>query len=183
MKPHSRKVVTALPLLLLAGALSDCAGGGGRGGDVAHYPGLSCAPFARALTGLQLTGDAAAWWDEADGRYPRVHVPRVGGALVFARSGRLPSGHVSVVSRLDGPRQIAVIQANWVPGQLARDELVVDVSAAGDWSLVRVWYTPSHQLGTHLYATYGFVLPARLRGHDALAALAEPAAARLLARD
>lgn len=186
MKLLSRKVVTSLTSLLLVGALSACAGGGrggGRGGDAARYSGLSCAPFARELTGLQLTGDAAAWWEEADGRYPRVHAPQVGSALVFARSGRLPSGHVSVVSRLDGPRQIAVIQANWVPGRLARDEIVVDVSAAGDWTLVRVWYSPVHQLGIHAYVTYGFVLPTRPRGHDALAALAEPAAVRVLARD
>lgn len=178
-------IVVKLPGLLLLGALSACAGGGGvhgGGGAVARYPGLSCAPFARELTGLQLHGDAAAWWDQADGVYPRTHTPQIGSALVFERSDRLPSGHVSVVSRVEGARQIDVIQANWVPNQLARDEPVVDVSERNDWTLVRVWYSPINQLGSHAYPAYGFVLPRRPLGHDALAAAAEPAAQRMLAR-
>ncbi len=153
-----------LPWLLLC-LLSACAGG-------RSYSGLSCAPFARELTGLQLYGDAAGWWQAAAGRYDRTALPKVGGVLVFRRGARLPSGHVSVVSRVRGPRRIDVIGANWVPGEVERDQPVIDVSEANDWSLVRVWYPPSRQLGSHVYSTYGFILPPAPLGHDALASAA-----------
>ncbi len=145
--------------------LAACAGG-------RSHATLSCAPFARALTGLQLRGDAAGWWDAAAGRYDRVATPEVGSVLVFRRGARLPSGHVSVVSRLRGPRRIDVIGANWVPGEVERDQPVIDVSETNDWSLVRVWYPPSRQMGSHAYRTYGFILPPAPLGHDALASAA-----------
>ena len=34
---------------------------------------------------------------------------------------------------------------------------VVDVSPAGDWSEVKVWYDPLKDLGTTSYSTYGFI--------------------------
>jgi hypothetical protein len=142
----------------------------------ASYPGLSCVPFARALTGLALQGNAADWWQAASGRYARVSQPEVGSVLVFRRSGRLHSGHVSVVSRLLDARHIHVIQANWMPGELDEDQLVVDVSEHNDWTLVRVWYPPGNQLGSFAYATYGFLLPPAPKTHDELAQGAEPAA-------
>ena len=102
--------------------------------------------------------------------------------LVFRRAARLPAGHVSVVSRLRGPRRIDVIGANWVPGEIERDQPVIDVSAANDWSRVRVWYPPSRQLGSHVYGTYGFILPPAPLGHAALASAASPAATRGVSR-
>jgi surface antigen len=140
------------------------------------YSGLTCAPFARVLTGIPLSGDAADWWSRASGRYARTSTPTVGGILVFRREPRLPSGHVSVVSQVLDARRIHVIQANWVPGELDLDQLIVDVSPRNDWSEVRVWYPPTDQLGTHAYPTYGFILPPTPLGHDALAVRAEPAA-------
>jgi surface antigen len=167
-------------VFLLAISLAACGGPRARTGPnlaAAHsYSGLSCAPFARELTGLQLTGDAADWWGEASGRYARISHPEVGGVLVFRRSGRLPSGHVSVVSRVLDDRHIHVIQANWMPDELDEDQLVVDISERNDWSAVRVWYPPGDQMGTHAYATFGFIVPPRPMGHDALAGRAEPAA-------
>lgn len=164
--------------LLVAGLLSACAGSPDRD---RFYAGLSCAPFARELTGLQLHGAAAGWWDAAAGRYDRTSAPQVGSVLVFRSSPRVPSGHVSVVSRVRGPRRIDVIGANWMPGELERDQPVIDVSAANDWSLVRVWYPPTGQLGTHPYPTYGFILSPEPLGHDALANAAGPAATRTVA--
>jgi surface antigen len=123
-----------------------------------------------------LQGDAADWWAAASGRYARVSQPEVGSVLVFRRTERLRSGHVSVVSRLLDPRRIHVIQANWMPGELDLDQLVVDVSAHNDWTAVRVWYPPGDQLGGHSYPTYGFVLPSAPKSHDALAQGAQPAA-------
>ena len=37
---------------------------------------------------------------------------------------------------------------------------MVDVSEAGDWSAVRVWYGPIRDLGTTVYPTYGFIYSA-----------------------
>jgi CHAP domain len=166
-------------LLLLTLFVTACGGGPRTGPNLAaahRYPGLSCAPFARALTGVALSGDAAGWWDAAAGRYARTSRPDEGAVLVFRRTARLQSGHVSVVSRVLDARRIHVIQANWMPGELDEDQLVVDVSERNDWSAVRVWYPPGDQLGSHTYPTYGFVLPSAPRGHDALAGSARAAA-------
>lgn len=167
------------PLLLLL-ALAACGGGRPQTGPnlAATYDaaGVSCAPFARALTGLRLSGDAADWWPQADGRYARSQSPQVGSVLVFKRLPRLPDGHVSVVSRVLDARRLHVIEANWVHDELDIDQLVVDVSERNDWSAVRVWYPPANQLGSHVYPTYGFILPPAPLGHDALAQGARPAA-------
>ncbi len=137
--------------------------------------GLTCAPFARELSGIALYGEADTWWNGSAGQYRRANRPEVGSVLVFRRSLRLPSGHVSVVSRVLGPRQIEVIQANWVPEELDQDQLVVDVSERNDWTQVRVWYPPVNQLGSTVYASYGFVLPPRPATYDELSRAARPA--------
>ena len=129
---------------------------------------------------MALRGDADSWWWQADGRYARSHAPQAGAILVLRAGGRLPSGHVSVVSRVLGSRSIEVIQANWVPGELERDQPVVDVSADNDWTLVRVWYPPIAAMGSHAYPAYGFIVPSSPAGHDALAADAAAAAERSL---
>lgn len=143
-------------LALLSGCASSVHGGSG-GASAA----LECAPFARQVTGIQLYGDAHTWWDQAAGRYGRGAEPVRGGVLVFRRSGRLAHGHVSVVSEVVSPHEIRVTQANWVHHRIGRDEPVVDVSRGGDWSLVRVWWAPSHAMGTAAYPTYGFISPDR----------------------
>ena len=174
MRTAAAAAVLLLPLLLAA-----CAGAPRTGPNIAYrhrYPGLSCAPFARAELGLALSGDAADWWQEAQGRYRRSDRPEVGGVLVFRRTGRLPSGHVSVVSRLLDARRVLVIQANWVRGELDEDQLVIDVSPRNDWSAVRVWYPPTATLGARVYATYGFILPPVTLTHDVLIGRAVPAA-------
>ncbi len=163
-----------LPLLCLA--LAACGSGGAKPGD---YAGVSapveCAPFARALTGVSLSGAAADWWQQADGRYARSSRPDVGSILVFHRSGRLPSGHVSVVSRVLSRRQILVTSANWVHHRVTEDQPVVDVSEDGDWSLVRVWWPPAEQMGVTEYGVYGFIRPDHPIGHDRLIAATQAA--------
>ncbi len=169
-----------LPVLLLVLGLAACAGSAARTGPnlayTRRFDGLTCAPFARALTGVALHGDAADWWPQAAGRYRRAVRPAVGAVLVFRRTGRLPSGHVSVVSRLLDARRIDVISANWVHNELDEDQLVVDVSPRNDWSLVRVWYPLTGRLGTHVYPTDGFIVPAAPLTHDVLVTRAIPAA-------
>nr|WP_294525565.1 CHAP domain-containing protein [uncultured Rhodopila sp.] len=166
-----------VPLLCLA--LAACGGGGG-----APSPGqgrsaaVECAPFARALTGVDLTGAAADWWAEARGRYTRSQRPDTGSLLILRRSARLPSGHVAVVSQVVSRRQIMVTQANWVHHRVTEDQPVIDISTDGDWSAVRVWWPPSGQMGVTEYAAFGFIRPDHPAGHDRLIA-AVPSAIRV----
>lgn len=170
-----RWAVLAVAVLVLQACGSSHRGAGPAGG-VGASTSLECAPFARQATGIQLYGEAAAWWDQAEGRYERGQEPVPGGVLVFRRSGRLPSGHVSVVSKVLSEREILVTQANWVRRRITRDEPVVDVSPGNDWSAVRVWWAPSGVLGSTTYAAYGFIAPSptRRRGAADLVASAEP---------
>ena len=154
--------------------------GGGRGGDYVAAP-VECAPFARALTGVALAGSGADWWWQAEGGYTRTEWPQVGSVLVFRRSGRLPSGHVAVVSRVLSRREIMVTQASWVRHRVTEDQLVIDVSKVGDWSVVRVWWPASGQMGLTDYRTFGFIRPDRPIGHDQLVA-ATPTAIRIAER-
>ena len=144
--------------LLAALSVAACGSTSGRGLHGTSSS-VECAPYARQLTGIRLYGDAASWWDQADGRYNKGSAPVTGGVLVFRRSGRLPYGHVSVVHRQVSAREITVDQANWVHHRVTAGEPVVDVSAANDWSRVRVWWDPVGALGTSSYATYGFISP------------------------
>lgn len=121
-----------------------------------------CVPFARAASGIQIYGDAWTWWEQARGRYARGNVPRVGAVLVFARTARLPLGHVSVVSRIVDPRVVMITHANWSRfdgerGYPERDVTLFDVSKRGDWSLVKVWYRDREGLGTSVYPANGFI--------------------------
>ena len=120
----------------------------------------NCALYARAETGVALFGAAGGWWDQAEGRYERGHVPAVGAILVFRRTGQIPSGHVAVVARIISAREILVDHANWYHGTVSRGMSVIDTSPAHDWTNVAVIDPPS---GTHGrdYPTYGFVYPER----------------------
>jgi hypothetical protein len=162
-----------LPLgFAMAGLLSGCGGsgpvrmppvagvGGYQGGG-----GISCVPFARARTGIELRGDAWEWWDAALGRYQRGRHPAVGHVLVMGRTRRLPQGHLSVVRRQVAPREIRVDHANWAEaggqgrGRIAEDQPVIDVSSGNDWSAVRVWYPPIRDYGHTVFAAHGFISP------------------------
>ena len=147
-----------LCVALVAMALAGCGAGAGPA-SLGESAAVECAPYARQVSGIQLYGDAASWWEQAQGRYQRRADPVEGGVLVFRRSRRLPAGHVSVVARLVSDREIRVTQANWVHGRITRDEPVVDVSESNDWSRVRVWWAPVHALGSGVYPTYGFITP------------------------
>jgi surface antigen len=168
-------------LLLLAFLLlGACAGprGPGAGAYIGGPIALDCAPYARALSGIQLRGEAADWWAAAAGRYDRAQDPDVGSVLVFRRSARLRAGHVAVVSRVISDRQILVTQANWENGRVTADQPVIDVSPDNDWTKVRVWWPPSQQMGTTAYPTHGFIRPPRRTSPEEIAAAA-PRAVRI----
>lgn len=123
----------------------------------------NCVPYARAVSGIALMGDAREWWDSAAGRYARDHRPAPGSVLVFPPHGVMRLGHLSVVVRVDEARRIRVAHANWASGAakglIAVDQPVVDISPANDWSLVRVWYPPIGALGATVWPTRGFIHP------------------------
>ena len=131
-------------------------------GDGRIGAGLECVPFARQVSGIQIFGNAWTWWAQAAGRYAEGAAPRVGAVLVFRPAGVMKLGHVAVVSRVVSDRILMVTHANWsriggVRGQIERDVTLVDVSAANDWSQVRVWWRDSQGLGTTAYPVYGFI--------------------------
>lgn len=130
----------------------------------APSPGLQCVPFARQVSGIDITGNAHTWWAQAAGRFERGHAPEVGAVLVFRSSGGMRLGHVSVVSQVVGPRHILVDHANWPgpgfpKGRVARGVSMIDVSDRNDWTTVRVEIHGDRDgFGRH-YPTFGFVLP------------------------
>jgi surface antigen len=162
--------------LLLVFALAACGGPPQR--DVGQRVALDCVPFARALSGVNLRGDAADWWWRAGGRYARGRAPEVGSVMVFAQTPRLPRGHLSVVSRVLSRRNILVTHANWVSHHVTTDQLVVDVSPDGDWSVVRVWWPAADALGGTAYPVLGFIYSGYSTSHDRIVRTV-PSAVRL----
>lgn len=65
-------------------------------------------------------------------------------------------GHVAVVSRVVGPREVLVDQANWVRGRVTKAMSVVDASPQNDWTSVKVQYAGTHGREN---PTYGFIYP------------------------
>lgn len=160
-RPHraciTRRVALLAAALLLAPA-----------GDSGAAP-LQCVQYVRLATSVPLKGDAWTWWAKAPrAGFTRGKTPEPGAILVMKRTDRLPRGHVAVVADVIGPREILIDHANWAPrrGQRGRVETgvrAIDVSAANDWSRVRVWYAPADELGTRVYPAYGFIYRAHER--------------------
>ncbi|HWK36321.1 CHAP domain-containing protein [Sphingomonas sp.] len=117
-----------------------------------------CVPYARMISGVNLYGNALTWWDQAAGRYERGSAPKEGAVLAFAPTKRMRLGHVATVSRVISDREVLLTHANWSRrGGVEADVRAVDVSDAGDWSKVKVWYAPNGGLGTSTYPTHGFI--------------------------
>ena len=116
-------------------------------------------PYARRESHIELSGDAWSWWDRAKGRYARGATPQPGAVLVFKRTSG-SSGHLAVVRRVVGSRLIVVDHADWLnDGNIHVATPVADVSSKGDWSQLRVWYSPGIVWGTRVYGAYGFIYP------------------------
>ena len=125
-------------------------------------PYLQCVPYARLVSGVQITGDALTWWKKAEGRYARGFVPKAGAVMAFKPHGAMVLGHVAAVSRVLDSRTVLLRHANWSPingrrGQIEDDVRAVDVSPKNDWSEVRVWFGPLGGLGTTRWPVEGFI--------------------------
>ena len=150
-----------------------------------------CVPFARMTSGIEIFGDAWTWWQQAAGKYAQGFSPKAGAVLVFKPNGVMTKGHVAVVSQVLTDRVIQVNHANWSiisgeRGQIERNVTVIDVSKAGDWSLVKVWFDPSRDIGKTTYPTYGFIYQspenaARSATANAVRTLAQTAISQLAA--
>lgn len=116
---------------------------------------LWCVPFARAITGVSLKGNARTWWKQAAGRYERGNEPVIGAVMNFSGSRAMPMGHVAVVSAVVNDREILVDHANWERNRISLDARVIDVSPDNDWSEVRV----ANSAGTlgRVNPVYGFI--------------------------
>lgn len=130
--------------------------------------GLQCVPFARQMSGIEIRGNAKTWWGQSEGRYARGHAPRVGAVLAFAPIRSMRLGHVAMVSHIVSDREVLLTHANWSRrGGIERNVRALDVSDAGDWSAVRVWFGPIGGLGTTVYPTNGFIYADGFLGQNA----------------
>ncbi|HEX3753947.1 MAG TPA: CHAP domain-containing protein [Rhizomicrobium sp.] len=121
---------------------------------------VQCAPYAREHSQVKIFGDADTWWEQAAGRFARAHLPLEGSVMVLANYAGPDRGHVAVVRELVSAREIRVDHANWLDdGSIYVNDPVADVSAANDWSVVRVWNIKTGGWGTRVYPVQGFIGP------------------------
>ncbi len=140
---------------------------------------VECVPIARAQSGIKIFGDARTWWNQAEGRYARGTIPQKGAVLAFKPHGAMTFGHVAAVSKVIDDRTILVTHANWSRingrrGQVERNVRIIDVSEAGDWSQVRVWYAQLEDLGTTHWPVHGFIYPSDTESEPTRFATAKP---------
>ncbi|BDG72498.1 CHAP domain-containing protein [Roseomonas fluvialis] len=130
---------------------------GGRGGG-----GISCVPYARQATGMDISGNGRDWWYNAAGLYARSNRPEVGSVMAFPGSGGMRSGHVAVVERVVSSREVHIHHANWGGpgirrGSIMRGVSVIDASPNNDWTQVRVQVGHSAENYGRTYPVYGFI--------------------------
>lgn len=117
---------------------------------------LQCVAFAREDSGIELTGNAVNWWDNAEGVYDRGLRPETGSVLSFRANGHMRLGHVAVVSDVLDSRTIEVDHSHWGSRGISHAMSVIDVSENNDWSAVRVEVGHTGTYGG-IYPTHGFI--------------------------
>lgn len=126
----------------------------------AHAQFWQCVAYARSATGVGIRGNANTWWGQAEGRYDRGHAPKPGAIMAFRSIPGMRAGHVAVVAQVIGDREVLLDHANWShPGRIEHGVRAIDVSEAGDWSQVRVYFAAIGDLGTRVNAVAGFIYP------------------------
>lgn len=155
---HAHPIGARMPLSSGA-SISQATYHTGKRGVTRSY-GISCVPYARQVSGIQVAGNAWQWWNNATGLYARGDRPEAGSVLNFRANGRMQLGHVAVVSRVINAREVIVDHANWPNGGgrggVSHNVAVVDVSEANNWSAVRVELGNRGEFGS-VYPTYGFI--------------------------
>ncbi|MCO6416308.1 CHAP domain-containing protein [Siccirubricoccus sp. KC 17139] len=126
------------------------------------WGGISCVPYARAVTGMAITGNGGEWWHNAAGLYARDQRPEPGSVMAFRSAGGMSRGHVAVVRQVIGPREVLIDHANWAGpgirrGTVMHNVAVVDVSERNDWTAVKVQVGHDSSVFGRTYATYGFI--------------------------
>ncbi len=119
---------------------------------------IQCVAFAKQDAGIEISGNARDWWYNAEGVYERGSRPENGSVLSFQANGRMPLGHVAVVSGVEDGRTIVIDQSHWNSRGITRDIEVKDVSENNDWSAVRVQLAHGGAFGS-IYPTHGFIYP------------------------
>lgn len=114
-----------------------------------------CVPFARNASGIEIYGNAKTWWSQAKGQFSRGKQPQTGAVMAFQATRSNPLGHVAVVSKVEDSRRIEVNHANWHRNKVSLGMAVIDVSAANDWSAVRLESNPG-AFG-RVYPILGFI--------------------------
>lgn len=119
---------------------------------------LQCVTYARAVSDVDLRGNAYTWWSQAEGRYARGDTPREGAVMAMPSFGDMRNGHVAKVSKVISDRVILLDHANWSrPGMVERNVRAIDVSEKGDWSRVRIWHAGTGDMGITSYPVSGFI--------------------------
>jgi surface antigen len=124
---------------------------------------IQCVAFAKSDAGIDISGNARDWWTNAAGIYERGARPEPGSVLSFQANGRMPLGHVAVVSAVADSRTILIDQSHWGRNGISRDMIVKDVSEDNDWTAVRVQLAHRDEFGS-IYPTHGFIYPRPDRG-------------------
>ena len=124
--------------------------------------GISCVPYARSVTGMDIKGNAKDWWDNAAGQYARGNRPEAGSVMSFRDTAGMRLGHVAVVTRVVDRRMVEIDHANWrgpgaTKGNVFKSIPVIDVSDNNDWSRVRVGLGHTGDYGGTVYPTNGFI--------------------------
>ncbi len=151
-----------LALLSSAHAATPVSHNGRLRASRASYGGISCVPYARQATGMNISGNGWQWWGNAAGSYARGHQPEPGSVLAFRSNGHMRYGHVAVVSQVVAPRHVLIDHANWGGpgirrGSVMHDVHVIDVSDNNDWTDVRVQIGRDGSSFGRTYPTYGFI--------------------------
>lgn len=139
-----------------------------------------CVTYARAVSAVEIRGNAHTWWGQAAGKYERNRTPAVGAVMAMPGYGKMRLGHVAVVSKIVSDREIILNHANWSRrGGVESAARAIDVSEAGDWSRVRIWF--QGDMGLTSYPVSGFIHPGVAPASTQMAAA--PRAPLTLSRD
>lgn len=166
MKTRREFLLSGLGLTVLGLAVGGCAGGEKKSASpIVTLSDASArignAEYVRSVTGMAIPGEAWSWWEGSNGRYPRGSIPAPGAVLVFRQQQKLPAGHLAVVTKVLGPREIRISHADWAStwatrGRITGNVPVLDVSPHNDWTQLRLWYGARGTV-QRVYEAYGFV--------------------------